>query len=286
MASAEGAPQKELTPAQVHALFDILSHHETYAEIAGFKSADAVEKYGYPFSSVTKAPAQGSGSGALNTPTGTPRSRTPVPPSAGGDDAAVEDRARPSESPVLQTLLTRLVLPLPGMRNLANSFWSVQVQGILSRLGDADLSESYDKGAVGLRKTLATGAGSIIEMLGRGAFGGVPRKPYEKEAAEKAKDQNAKYDHSKAEELERAWDDLMQGWVYGDLVDQCCAFASKNEDLEKFSPAAAAAMEYAIIQYVPLILLVDTDQLTHLSASPLLPIMSSSSRLRASTFSS
>ncbi len=34
-------------PAQLHALFDILTHAETYREIEGFKHADAVAEYGY-----------------------------------------------------------------------------------------------------------------------------------------------------------------------------------------------------------------------------------------------
>jgi hypothetical protein len=268
MASADEAPPaQELTPAQVHALFDILTHHETYAEIEGFKSADAVEKYGYPFSSVTRTPSMSTSKSvsAVNTPSGTPRSRTPVPPTAEEEDAD-SDLARPSESPILQTLLTRIVLSLPGVNNLPRHFWSVQVQGILSRLGDADLSESYDKGALGLRKTLASGAGSIIEMLGRGALGGVPKK---EGAIEKATDQKAVYDLKKGEDLERAWDEMVQGWVYGDLVDECCTFASKSEDLESFSPAAKAAAEYAIIQYVstPIPLLsVGTTSLTSLQS--------------------
>ncbi|KAK0390952.1 hypothetical protein NLU13_0455 [Sarocladium strictum] len=217
----EAPPPKELTPAQVHALFDILTHHETYAEIEGFKSADAVEKYGYPFSSVTRTPSMAASKGTTD-----------------------DDLKRPSESPILQTLLTRIVLSLPGVNNLPRHFWSVQVQGILSRLGDADLSESYDKGALGLRKTLASGAGSIIEMLGRGALGGVPKM---EGAVERATDQKASYDLTKAEDLERAWEEMVQGWVYGDLVDRCCTFASKSAELESFSPAAKAAVEYAII---------------------------------------
>lgn len=246
MASGD-ASTLDLSPAQVHALFDILTHHETYAEIEGFKSAEAVEKYGFPFSRVTTEPpmATSKGASAVNTPLATPRSRTPVPPEQGASEADCEDVKGTGESPILQTLLTRFVLTLPGMNNLPRHFWSVQVQGILARLGDADLSESYDKGALGLRKTLATGAGSLIELVGRGALGGVPKRDG---AVENATDPKAVYDLSKGDDLERAWEEMVQGWVYGDLVDECCAYAAKSAELESFSPAAKAAAEYAIIQ--------------------------------------
>lgn len=43
-------------------------------------------------------------------------------------------------------------------------------------LGDVDFFESYDKGVLGFWKMFVFGVGSIIEMLGRGVFGGVLKK--------------------------------------------------------------------------------------------------------------
>jgi hypothetical protein len=242
-----------LTPEQTRALFDILTHHETYAEIEGFKHPDAVTGYGYPFKSVTRIPL-GSRSQS-STPFGsgrtTPRSRSPMPPErkqateGGGDGTDEEDEVPPhcSTAPVLQTLLTRFVLPLPWLRDLPRDFWAVRVQGMLERLAEAGLSESYDKGTLGLRKTLATGSSALIEMVGRGALGGVKK---DNDAQPKTE-----YDHTRAEDLERAWDDAVQELVYGDLVPDMFKHMTKTEDLEAYAPFAKATVDYAIVQYVP-----------------------------------
>lgn len=198
-----------LTEKQTHALFDLLTHYETYVEIEAFKTPHAVNNYGYP---ITTSKGQGNG----------------------------------SSSPLLQTLLTKFVLPLPGVGDLPQDFWSVRVQGLLVRLGEAELSESYDKGALGTRKTLATGASGVIEMVGRGALGGVRRKQKKKKTNEE-KDTD-RYDRTKAADLARAWDAIVEGLVYGDLVEDMFDHVSKTDDLEGHSPAVMAAAEYAIIQ--------------------------------------
>lgn len=190
----------------------------------------------------------------------TPRVRTPVPPgeekkSTGEDgngekdteEEEVEEERGPSTSPVLQTLFTRYVLRLPWLRELPNDFWSVRMQGILARLAEAELSESYDMGAIGLRKTLATGSSALIEMVGRGALGGLKKKE-KTQAATEEEEEEEEYDLAKAEDLQRAWDDLMQGLVYGDEVKAMCDHMVETADLEDYSPATKAAVEYSIIQ--------------------------------------
>ncbi|UNI16416.1 hypothetical protein JDV02_002849 [Purpureocillium takamizusanense] len=273
-----------LTDQQVHALLDILSHHETYAEIEAFKTPDAVTDYGYPFSR-TMAPGlvqqpqqqqqqqQPSGglsgwlrsatSTPLNSAPGTPRSRTPVPAAdqdaasnkgsegkTGNDDGDKDNDGGDSGTPVLQALLTGFLLPLPWLRDLPRGFWSVRVQGILARLGAADLSESYDKGALGTRKMLATGSSAVIEMLGRGALGGVPKKRAPTSGAGKDDDaggEASSYDVNKPEDLQRAWDDVVQQLVYGDLVDDIFDHIARTDDFESHSPAVKAAAEYTLI---------------------------------------
>lgn len=252
-----------LTREQTRALFDILTHHETYAEIEAFKSPDAATNYGFPFSRRTVAPTppqqqQQAGrwwksASAPTTPLGTapstPRARSPVPPADAASqptseaDDGEDEEQQPSSSPLLQTLLTRFVLPLPGVRALPREFWSVRVQGLLARLGEAALSESYDKGALGTRKTLATGASAVIEMLGRAALGGVEMQT---PGVEDARDE---YDCDRAGDLARAWEDVVQGLVYGDLVDGLFDHMARTEDLEGYSPAVKAAADYALIQY-------------------------------------
>lgn len=248
------AADAALSPQQTRALFDILTHHETYAEIEAFKYPDAVTSYGYPFKSVTRIPfgSRSQTSTPFATAPNTPRSRSPMAPedakdkklpSESGGDEADEDEvpSHTSTSPVLQTLLTRFVLSLPWLRDLSRDFWAVRVQGILERLAEADLSESYDKGALGLRKTLATGSSALIEMLGRGVVGGVKEDEETRPKPE--------YDHSRAEDLERAWEDAVQELVYGDLVPGMFKHMVETDDLESYAPFAKATVEYAIIQY-------------------------------------
>ncbi|KAI9148033.1 hypothetical protein HJFPF1_11854 [Paramyrothecium foliicola] len=194
-----------LTPEQTRALFDILTHHETYAEIESFKRGDAAANYGFPFGPLTPD-------------------------------------ARAGAAPISQTLIARFVAPLPALRDLPQETWSRGIQGLLSRLGDADLSESYDKGAMGTRKTLATGSSSVMEMLGRGALGGVKRGP---DAGRF--DRWRSYDTSKAEDLEAAWENVLDGLVYGTLMDELWDHVGRTDDLEGHSPAAKAAIDYIII---------------------------------------
>lgn len=250
MSSAKETPvpaKTELTSDQLHALFDILTHHETYSEIESFKYPDTITTYGYPFKPHTEIPS------TLPSETSTPgqsRSRSPLsPPSRPSNDS---NDATTGTSPVLQTLFTRFVLPLPWLRDLPREFWSVRIQGLMWRLADADLSESYDKGALGLRKTLATGVSAVIEMIGRGVLGGVTKGPGSEEQGQNEKEKGKKgeeYDLEKAEDLERAWDEFVQQLVHGDLVEKMFVHMSKTDDLEGYSPTMKATAEYTMLQY-------------------------------------
>ncbi|KAF5000200.1 hypothetical protein FGRMN_2014 [Fusarium graminum] len=244
-----------LAPEQVQALFDILTHHETYAEIQGFKSPDTVKTYGYPFtrSTVEPQPTQSAPSSTgWRSWAGTPSNSRPGTPKSGsaknGKEPVSEgdDGNRPSSSPILQAMLLRFILKLPGMRDLPREFWSVRVQGLLARLGEAELSESYDKGALGTRKVLATGSSGLIEMVSRGVLGGVKRTHQTEEPSEKD-GHKTEYDRTKASDLVKAWDDVVEGLVYGNLVDEMFAHFSKTADLESHSPVIGASAEYAII---------------------------------------
>lgn len=138
------------------------------------------------------------------------------------------------------------MLPLPVVRDLPRDFWSVRAHGLLMRLAEADLSESYDKGAPGTRRTLATGASALLEMVARGTLGGLPRAAAA--AADGPGPGRGDYDAGRAEDLERAWDDLVQGLVYGDLVDGLFDHLTRTDDLEGHSPMVRAAADYVVIQ--------------------------------------
>jgi hypothetical protein len=199
-----------LTSSQLHALFDILTHHETYAEVELFKDPSAISQYGYPFAQKPR--------------------KSNEPPSHNPNSSA----------PLLAGVFRPIVLPFPGIRGLPLEFWHVRFQVILEKLAEAELSESYDKGVLGTRKTLATAASAIHEVVSRGILGGVPHGA--------KRDLKGKYDRSKAQELVRAWEDAVHELIYGNLIEELFTCAAEKQSLEEHSPAVQAAADYIIIQ--------------------------------------
>ena len=132
---------RQLTSAQLGALLDVLTHHEAYYEIQALNHSENLRAFGSPLQAAHVIPS--------------------------------------SSSPLLRLLLHRFVLPLPGLRDVDSSFWSCSVPDILIALAESHLSESYDKGSVGIRKMLATATSSLIECVSRGILGGyfVGRQP-------------------------------------------------------------------------------------------------------------
>ncbi|KAK4461984.1 PX-associated-domain-containing protein [Cladorrhinum samala] len=202
-----------LSSPQLHALFDILTHHETYAEVESFKDPSTISTYGYPF-------ARHDANGVPTYPTH-------------------------SSAPLLAGLFRSVVLSFPGIRNLPSEFWHLRFQGILEKLAEAELSESYDKGSLGTRKILAAAASSIHESVSRGILGGIER-------GEK-RNLNDKYDRSQAEDLVRAWEDGVHELLYGDLIDELFKCAAERKSLEEHSAGAQACADYAIIHIATLL---------------------------------
>jgi hypothetical protein len=200
---------QSLTPVQLHAAFDILTHYQTYAEVESFKHPGTISTYGFPFT--LNSSLEGSGNYAAR-----------------------------SSVPLLSDFLRNVVLPLPGIRDLPPDFWGIRFQGILEKLAQAELSESYDKGTLGTRKTLATAASAVHEYVSRGGLGGFPAGP--------KPDLHAEYDTTKAEDLTRAWEDGVHELIYGDLIDELCDCIIERPSLEHHSPAVRAASDYVHIQ--------------------------------------
>lgn len=211
MASASASPSV-LSQPQLRALFDILNHNETYREAESFKRSYAIREYGYPF--------------AADIP-----SQRKSPP----------DYHPKSSSPLLQLFLTKCVLIVPGMSELPPEFWPLNFQGIMTKLADANLSESYDKGTLGTRKTLATGASVIHEALTRGLLEGVETDN------ERIDLKKAKYDATRASELERAWNDCVHELIHGKLVDELFEEFILSPNYEAHSPAVKVATDYTIL---------------------------------------
>ncbi|EEY20138.1 conserved hypothetical protein [Verticillium alfalfae VaMs.102] len=220
-------PSPALTAKQTAALFNILTHHETYDEIEALKQPDTILSYGHPFTS--EAPVANSspkGSSRNSSRSNSKASAKSTSPNGSMKSAKSAKASTDSiaASPVLQTLLRRFLLTLPGLRDLPEEFWS---------------------GAMGTRKTLATAFSAMIESLVRGCLGGCP-------ASRGASDKGEKYDLKDAKELERAFNDVLYGVVYGDLIDDITVHVEKSADLEAHSPRIAAAVEYVILHLATL----------------------------------
>ncbi|KAK7949333.1 uncharacterized protein PG986_010219 [Apiospora aurea] len=199
--------RQQLTGPQLQALLDILTHHETYREIESFKGPTAIARYGYPFSTGT----EGGG---------------PV-----------------SATPLLQLPFIRLVLDMPGMRAMPPDFYNVKYRAVMQRLGEADLSESYDKGSMGTRKTLATAASAFWEALARGLLGGVPVPGGDGATPRRQFDP----DRPSAAELEASWDFCVRDVVYGDLLERLFHYARQSQDFDRFSEQVGDSIEYIVI---------------------------------------
>jgi hypothetical protein len=196
-------PSKGLTSAQSHALFDILTHHETYAEIEAFKQPDAIKSYGPPF---------------------------------------LDNVPSDATSPVLQTLLSKFILTLPGLRSVSQDFWRVRVEDLIQELSEAELSESYDKGVLGIRKTLATAISALIEYPARGALDGLPKDE------DKLRRTTEDYDVHKASDVLRSWQDCLQGLIYGDLVDKIFTRAAETPNLDEHPGLVRGMHEFVVVK--------------------------------------
>ena len=205
MAETSAGGSSSLTPEQSTALFDILTHRETYAEIEAFKLPGAIQKYGPPFQDE--------------------------------DDKDVH-----SHSPVLQTLLSKFILPLPGLRDVSPAFWRERVEDLIQELSEAELSESYDKGVLGVRKTLATAISALIEYPARGCLGGFPK---EEEFEQKGR---RDYDTGKAEDVLQSWPDCLQAIVYGKLIEEVFAKAAETGDLNEHGGLVRGMHEFLVVK--------------------------------------
>ena len=185
-----------LSSRQAHALFDILTHYQTYAEIQALKDPKIVLDFEVP--------------GEPNKP----------------DSSA---------SPLLQILLHKFIYVLPGLRDVAPDFWT-NIKNLIVALAEGNLSESYDKGSIGIRKTLSTATASIVEYVSRGCLGGYPKHAGQTERQYKKLD---------PDDVVAAWDEFLQQVIYGDMLDRLFAKATETDKLSDHEPLVQAAHEYA-----------------------------------------
>lgn len=194
---------QQLSQSQCHALFDILTHHETYTEIQALKYPKNITDFGVPLQPESVAN---------------------------------------SSSPLIETLMKRFILVLPGLRDVPADFWTKNIKGLATALDEANLSESYDKGSIGIRKNLSTAIASMVEYVFRGTLGGYP-KTTPKDAR--------RYDTSEPEDVIAAWDEFLQQIVYGDLLDRLFYKAAETDQLSEHDSLVQAAHEYAVMMCEP-----------------------------------
>lgn len=188
-----------LSESQAAALFDILTHYNTYAEIRDFRNPDSLQAYGPPFT------------------------------------------AKPnklSTSPSLQTLVARFLLNLPGLKDLPEDFWKVHCNDIIQNLEDADLSESYDKGVIGSRKTLSTAISALIEYPVRGTYGGFAP----------VQDRRTEYNTNNAEDLSRSFRDFLDQCIYGTMLEDTVERAAETDQLADHEPVMQAVHEFMLVK--------------------------------------
>ncbi|KAK6510714.1 hypothetical protein TWF506_009817 [Arthrobotrys conoides] len=230
-----------LTPAQSHALLDILTHRETYtAEIELFKTPGIITSYGPPFQPDPPATSSNSNSSNNNN-----NSKNDGTDGSKKDDDEAEPKKVTSKSPILQLLFSTFIVPIPGLRDISQDFWSKRVQPLIDDLAKANLSESYDKGSMGIRKTLATAISALIEYPARGILGGMPGR-------EIKPDPSRAYDVNHQQDLVDAWREFMRQVVYGDLLDELFEKAAHSDDLQAHSDLVIAAHQHIVVNLASL----------------------------------
>lgn len=111
---------------------------------------------------------------------------------------------------------------------------------MVKKLGEAGLSESYDKGRIGSRRVLAAASACILEGPARGVLGGLTE--------EKKQDSDEEYDLQDPDDLNKAWERFLQGIVYGDMIDRVFDRVEKTDKLEEHEPLIKAVHEYLIVK--------------------------------------
>lgn len=188
-----------LSPLQASALLDILTHYDTYSEIRDFRHPGTLNSYGPPFAG---------------------------------------ESSKASAAPALQGLVSRFVLDLPGLKDVPTEFWNVQIYQLIELLEEANLSESYDKGSIGSRKTLATAVSALIEYPVRGTYGGFAE----------VDDDNDHYDLSSAEDLARGFRNFVDQCVYGSVLDDLVKKAAETDQLSEHSNLIKAVHEFVLVK--------------------------------------
>ncbi|KAG9128127.1 hypothetical protein FRC07_004469 [Ceratobasidium sp. 392] len=202
------SPTGSLSPARAHALFNFLTHTQTLAEMQSLKVPGRVSNSGPPFD-----------------PTLGPKV-SDVPP-----------------LPILNFLLRRLALTLPGFQDVPLNVWSQDAQAILEGLAAQDLSDSFDKGSISKRKILGFAVVIIAEYAIRGALGGVPGRDRHTRTT------RTDWDPNSPQDVLLAWDELIYGFAYGTQMEELVEWVVKTDDLTELPLSLQAAHQFATMTF-------------------------------------
>ncbi|KAG9078518.1 hypothetical protein FS749_009448 [Ceratobasidium sp. UAMH 11750] len=202
------SPSSTLSPVQSHALFNFLTHTQTLAEMQSLKVPGRVSNSGPPFD-----PSLG------------PKV-SDVPP-----------------LPILNYLLRRLALTLPGFQDVPLTVWSQDAQAVLEGLAAQDLSDSFDKGSISKRKILGFAVVVIAEYAIRGALGGVPGRDRHQRTSK------TDWDLNNPRDVLLAWDELIYGFAYGTQMEELVEWVVKTDDLTQLPSSLQAAHRFATMTF-------------------------------------
>jgi hypothetical protein len=87
---------------------------------------------------------------------------------------------------------------------------------------------------------LATAVSALLEYLARGKFGGLPNKKVERP--------RDGYDLEDPNDLVAGFQDLLQGLVYGELLDEIVAKVAETADLSDHTTMVQAAHRFILIK--------------------------------------
>lgn len=146
--------------------------------------------------------------------------------------------ASPTPFPLLQQVIAAVISPTL----FTPEGWANQIS-LGQRVAAANLSDSYDKGFVGMRKDAATGLAATLESVARGFLVGRSRDPSVNLATLKSQ----KYERSDARALEHAWNDAVQGMMYSDLLDRVFDCVKQTPELDDVPPVCRAALDYFLV---------------------------------------
>jgi len=148
-----------------------------------------------------------------------------------------------SSAPILQGLLTEFGLTAPGANDIDPLFWTVRIKALISQFADANLSEAYDKGNLGIRKTSTTAGSSFLEYPVRALLGTFPK---DEECFKREK-----YDLNDADDLEQAFKDFFQRLVHGNQLEKTYENSSTIEEFDQLDELDRATHRYILIQSEP-----------------------------------